>query len=42
MGFEIAKTLALRFDVYVVSRKLGVPGDRELAMGAIASDGFES
>ena len=27
MGFEIAKTLALRFDVYVV-RKLGVPGDR--------------
>ena len=37
MGFEIAKTLALRFDVYV--RKLGVPGHEELAMGAIASGG---
>ena len=38
VGFEIAKTLALRFDVFVV-RKLGVPGHRELAMGAIASGG---
>jgi putative phosphoribosyl transferase len=38
VGFEIAKTLALRFDVYVV-RKLGVPGHKELAMGAIASGG---
>ena len=38
MGFEIAKTLALRFDVFVV-RKLGVPGHEELAMGAIASGG---
>ena len=37
VGFEIAKTLALRFDVYV--RKLGVPGHEELAMGAIASGG---
>jgi hypothetical protein len=38
VGFEIAKTLALRFDVYVV-RKLGVPSHEELAMGAIASGG---
>ena len=38
VGFEIAKTLALRFDVFVV-RKLGVPGHEELAMGAIASGG---
>ena len=38
MGFEIAKTLALRFDVFVV-RKLGVSGHEELAMGAIASGG---
>jgi len=39
VGFEIAKTLALRFDVFVV-RKLGLPGHEELAMGAIASSGI--
>jgi putative phosphoribosyl transferase len=39
VGFEIAKTLALRFDVFVV-RKLGLPGHEELAMGAIASGGI--
>ena len=39
VGFEIAKTLALRFDVFVV-RKLGRPGHEELAMGAIASGGI--
>jgi putative phosphoribosyl transferase len=38
VGFEIATILALPLDVFVV-RKLGVPGQRELAMGAIASGG---
>jgi putative phosphoribosyl transferase len=35
---EVADALDLRLDVFVV-RKLGVPGQRELAMGAIASGG---
>ena len=38
VGFEIATRLELPLDVFVV-RKLGVPGQRELAMGAIASGG---
>jgi len=38
VGFEIATKLGLALDVFVV-RKLGVPGQRELAMGAIASGG---
>src|SRR5881409_3709655 len=38
VGFEIARTLRFPLDVFVV-RKLGVPGHRELAMGAIASGG---
>jgi putative phosphoribosyl transferase len=38
-GFEIANKLGLPLDVFVV-RKLGVPGQRELAMGAIASGGI--
>lgn len=38
VGFEIASKLGLPLDVFVV-RKLGVPGQRELAMGAIASGG---
>jgi putative phosphoribosyl transferase len=38
VGYEIATQLALPFDVFVV-RKLGVPGQPELAMGAIASGG---
>ncbi|MEY2551954.1 MAG: putative phosphoribosyl transferase [Verrucomicrobiota bacterium] len=38
VGFEIAVKLGLALDVFVV-RKLGVPGQRELAMGAIASGG---
>lgn len=38
VGFEIAKTLNVPLDVFVV-RKLGVPEQRELAMGAIASGG---
>jgi putative phosphoribosyl transferase len=38
VAFEIAHKLGLPLDVFVV-RKLGVPGQRELAMGAIASGG---
>lgn len=38
VGVEIANRLRLPLDVFVV-RKLGVPGQRELAMGAIASGG---
>lgn len=36
VAFEVAKTLKLPLDVFIV-RKLGVPGQPELAMGAIAS-----
>ena len=39
VGYEIAMNLNLPLDVFVV-RKLGVPGQRELAMGAIASGGI--
>jgi predicted phosphoribosyltransferase len=38
VAFEIAKALHAPLDVFVV-RKLGVPGQSELAMGAIASGG---
>ncbi|MBS1957293.1 MAG: phosphoribosyltransferase [Cyanobacteria bacterium SZAS-4] len=38
VAFEIAKKLNLPLDVFIV-RKLGVPGQEELAMGAIASGG---
>ena len=38
VGFEVARTLAAPLDVVVV-RKLGVPWQPELAMGAIASGG---
>lgn len=38
VGYEVARVLAAPLDVFVV-RKLGVPGHRELAMGAIASGG---
>jgi predicted phosphoribosyltransferase len=38
VAYEVAVRLALPLDVFVV-RKLGVPGYRELAMGAIASGG---
>src|SRR6266568_3280425 len=38
VGFEVAKALNAPLDVFVV-RKLGVPGQEELAMGAIASGG---
>jgi predicted phosphoribosyltransferase len=39
VGFELADALGAPLDVLVV-RKLGVPGHRELAMGAIASGGL--
>jgi putative phosphoribosyl transferase len=38
VAFEVARALGAPFDVFVV-RKLGVPGQEELAMGAIASGG---
>jgi putative phosphoribosyl transferase len=38
VGYELAEALGLPLDVFVV-RKLGTPGHRELAMGAIASGG---
>ncbi len=38
VGFEVAQMLNAPLDVFVV-RKLGVPGQEELAMGAIASGG---
>ena len=38
VGFEIAQALHVPLDVIVV-RKLGVPGQEELAMGAIATGG---
>lgn len=38
VGFEVAKELHVPLEVFVV-RKLGVPGQEELAFGAIASGG---
>src|SRR4051812_45679611 len=38
VAFEVAQALHAPLDVFLV-RKLGVPGQRELAMGAIASGG---
>ena len=39
VGFKVAKALNAPLDILVV-RKLGVPGEEELAMGAIASGGI--
>ncbi len=39
VAFEVARALQLPLDVFVV-RKLGVPGQEELAMGAVASGGL--
>src|ERR671932_1945799 len=36
VAYEVARALGAPLDVYVV-RKLGVPGQEELAMGAIAT-----
>jgi putative phosphoribosyl transferase len=38
VAFEVARALHVPLDVFLV-RKLGVPGQRELALGAIASGG---
>jgi putative phosphoribosyl transferase len=38
VGFEIARALHAELDVFLV-RKLGLPGEEELAIGAIASGG---
>lgn len=39
VAYEIARALRVALDVFVV-RKLGIPGRREFAMGAIASGGI--
>ena len=39
VAFEVAKALRAPLDVFIV-RKLGTPGYRELAMGAIATGGI--
>jgi predicted phosphoribosyltransferase len=39
VGFEVAQALAAELDVFLV-RKLGLPGQEELAIGAIASGGI--
>src|SRR6266567_3651650 len=38
VGYEVAEALHAPLDVFVV-RKLGTPGQEELAMGALASGG---
>lgn len=38
VAYEVARALGVPFDVFLV-RKIGVPGNPELAMGAIASGG---
>ena len=38
VAYEVARTLHATMDVFVV-RKLGIPGQEELAMGAVASGG---
>jgi putative phosphoribosyl transferase len=38
VGYHVAEALGAPLDIFVV-RKLGTPGHRELAMGAIASGG---
>jgi putative phosphoribosyl transferase len=40
IAFEVATALNAPLDICLV-RKLGVPGNKELAMGAIATGGFE-
>lgn len=39
VAFEVARELRLPLDIFVV-RKLGVPGQEELALGAVASGGL--
>ena len=39
VAYEVARELGVSFDIFMV-RKLGAPGQEELAMGAIASGGI--
>src|ERR671911_3234528 len=39
VAYEVAEALDAQLDIFLV-RKLGVPGHRELAMGALASGGI--
>ncbi len=39
VGYEVARALNVRLDIFMV-RKLGVPGQAEFAMGALASGGL--
>lgn len=39
VGYEVARALDAPLDIFLV-RKLGVPGRKELAMGAVASGGI--
>ena len=39
VAYEVSRALGVSFDIYMV-RKLGAPGQEELAMGAIASGGI--
>jgi putative phosphoribosyl transferase len=39
VGYAVARALGIPLDVFLV-RKLGVPGEEELAMGAVASGGI--
>lgn len=38
VGYEVARALGLPLDIFLV-RKLGTPGQEELALGALTSDG---
>ena len=38
VGYEVARALHVPLDIYV-TRKIGAPGNPELALGAVASDG---
>src|SRR5512140_2546986 len=38
VGYEVARALDARLDV-VITRKIGAPGNPELAIGAVAEDG---
>lgn len=38
VAFEVARALSIPLDIFIV-RKLGLPGNKELAMGALASGG---
>jgi putative phosphoribosyl transferase len=39
VGYEVARALNLELDV-IITKKIGAPGNPELAIGAVAEDGF--